>query len=337
MRPAPRPVWTVPAPPGSPYHRLARTPLHRWWRLLVGSLLILVSAIALMIPAGVAVAVIHFATGGGEPVLSETEILGDPTADLALQLVLLAVFIPPVLFAAWVVQRRRPGTLSSVLGRLRWRWLLLCCGLAVVACLLSVGLAYLVEELFPTAPPAEPEHWVGWSEFLLPAVLILLLVPFQATAEEYVFRGWLLQGIAACTLETRTGRIGRAASAVFRTPWPAIAVSGVLFTAGHGYTGWGLLDIFGFAVLAGWLAVRTGGLEASIAIHVFNNLMAFWLIAAFGQLDSALQQGDVPLQTVIADLIPLAVYGALVVFAARWRRVATVSPPAGDRAPVPAS
>jgi len=66
----------------------------------------------------------------------------------------------------------------------------------------------------------------GWGTFLLPAVVIVLLVPFQSTAEEFLFRGWVVQAIAACTLETRKGPIGRAFSVAFRTPWPALIISG---------------------------------------------------------------------------------------------------------------
>ncbi|NED53962.1 CPBP family intramembrane metalloprotease, partial [Micromonospora aurantiaca] len=80
------------------------------------------------------------------------------------------------------------------------------------------------------------EHWVGWGRFLAPAIVIILLVPFQSAAEEYVFRGWLLQAVGACTLENARSRVGRVFGAVFRTPWPGIVLGSALFTAGHGYT-----------------------------------------------------------------------------------------------------
>jgi hypothetical protein len=168
----------------------------------------------------------------------------------------------------------------------------------------------------------------------MPAITIVLLVPFQAAAEEYVFRGWLLQGIGACTLENLKGKVGRAFSVVFRTPWPGILIGAALFTSLHGYTGWGILDIFFFGALAAWMTVRTGGLEAAIALHVFNNLMAFLLPAAIGELD--MEQGDVPWQYVVADIVPMVLFAAGVLLLARRRRLPTVtasvpaSPPAED-------
>src|SRR5690606_13115808 len=142
------------------------------------------------------------------------------------------------------------------------------------------------------------EQWVGWREFLVPMLVIVLLVPFQAPAEEYVFRGWLLQSVGACTLENSRWRIGRALSVVFRTPWPGIFIGSALFTAGHGYTVWATLDVVCFRAIAAWVTVRTGGLEVAIALHVFNNLLAFGFSGAVGELD--IVQGAVPWQVMVA-------------------------------------
>ncbi|MFC7732316.1 CPBP family intramembrane glutamic endopeptidase [Actinomadura keratinilytica] len=109
-------------------------------------------------------------------------------------------------------------------------------------------------------------------------------------------------------------------------------VGSALFTSGHGYTGWGILDIFVFGAMAGWVTVRTGGLEASIAVHVCNNLMAFLLPAAVGDLD--IEQGAVPWQYVVADVVPMLLYAAVVVWLARKMRVQTVTE-GSDQSAVP--
>lgn len=320
MPPAKR-SWTVALPPGRPYHQAARNEAHRWWRPLVGSIAILVVGMVGMLGLMVAGAVVQMAVTGEapDPAAADTDsIFGNTTADVVFNLAALALFLPVVFGAAWLVQRRRPGTLSSVAGRLRWRWMLVCCGLAIGFCVVSYGTS-IVAAIAMGDTSGGDEHWVGWSEFLLPAVLIVLLVPFQAAAEEYVFRGWLLQAVGACTLENARGPVGRAFSAVFRTPWPGIVLGSALFTAGHGYTSWGVVDIFLFGAIAAWMTVRTGGLESGIALHVFNNLMAFLLPAAVGKLD--MEQGSVPWQVVLADVIPMALYAAVVVLLARRMRM----------------
>jgi membrane protease YdiL (CAAX protease family) len=335
MRPV-KTSWVVEAPAGSPFHRLARNDVHRWWRPVLGILTILAIGMGLVLGLMIAGTIIAWAVTGELPDLSGTNatVFENDTADLAINLAMLAVFLPVTLFAAWGIQRRRPGTLSSVAGRLRWKWLLVCCGLAVGFCIVAFGTS-LVAETVMDDPPGGDDEWVGWDAFLLPAIVILLLVPFQAAAEEYVFRGWMLQAVGACTLENAKRKVGRALSVVFRTPWPGIVVGSALFTAGHGYTGWGILDIFVFGAIAAWVTVRTGGLEAAIALHVFNNLMAFMFSAAVGELD--IVQGAVPWEVVVADIVPMVLFAAVAVRLARRMRVQTVAPgPAEDDTPAPA-
>jgi hypothetical protein len=104
-----------------------------------------------------------------------------------------------------------------------------------------------------------------------------------------------------------------------------VIISAGLFTAGHGYTGWAMLDTFLFGLLAGALAVRTGGLEAGIALHLFNNLLAFLLPAAAGELAGSMKQGGAPWYALLSDAVPLALYGLVVVLLARRFKVQTVS------------
>ncbi|MFF5263180.1 CPBP family intramembrane glutamic endopeptidase [Actinomadura viridis] len=324
----------MPTPPGSPYHRMARTAAHRWWRPWVGSLVILFGGLTCVMVLGVGAMVVSALVTGTPPEQLGTggTILGNEIADLGFNLAALALFLPFALLVPWWIQRRRPGTLSSVAGRLRRRWLLICSGLAIAFCAVSFGTSWLASLAVNDPAAGGDEHWVGWGRFLVAAAVIVLLVPFQASAEEYVFRGWLLQAVGACTLENSRKRVGQALSVVFRTPWPGIVAGSALFTSGHGYTGWGMLDVFLFGAIAGWMAVRTGGLEAAIALHVFNNLMAFMLPAAVGKLD--IQQGAVPWQYVIADVVPMLLYAAAVVWLVRRLRIQTVvAGPAVDAAP----
>ncbi|QFG24977.1 CPBP family intramembrane glutamic endopeptidase [Actinomadura sp. WMMB 499] len=329
----PQPVkrpWIVPTPRGVPFHRMARSETHSWWRPLVGTLAIIVVGLG----AGGVLAVIgllvQMMVSDEDPALLDdpgtTSIFGNDTADIAYALGSLALFLPLIALAAWGIQRRRPGTLSSVAGRLRWRWMLACAGMSVVFCAVSFVLSMAAGATVENDPAGSTTEgsWVGWDDFLLPALVIVALVPFQSAAEEYFFRGWLMQAIGACTLEKARNGLARALSVVFRTPWPGIVVGAALFTSGHGYTGWGMLDIFVFGAIAGWLTVRTGGLECTIALHVFNNLMAFLLPAALGQL--SLEQGGIPWQYVLADVTSMAVYAVGIVLLARRFKVRTVTP-----------
>ncbi|XRQ12009.1 type II CAAX prenyl endopeptidase Rce1 family protein [Actinomadura welshii] len=329
-----RTPWIAAPPAGVPFHRMARTDAHRWWRPLLGTVAIAGVGIGMSAVLLLAGTIVALAVTGEMPETSgadDTTIFGNDIADLVFNLAAIAVFLPVVLFAAWGIQRRRPGTLSSIAGRLRWKWMLVCSGLAILYTIVAFGTSFLAG-LTLDDQSADDGQWVGWGEFLGPTLIIILLVPFQASAEEYMFRGWLLQAVGACTLENAKRKAGRALSVVFRTPWPGIVVGSALFTMMHGYTGWGMLDIFAFGAITGWLAVRTGGLEAPIALHVFNNLLAFIVSAALGQLE--IVQGSVPWQVVVADLFSMLLFAAGAVWLARRMRIQTVTPaPAEDGAP----
>jgi membrane protease YdiL (CAAX protease family) len=210
-----------------------------------------------------------------------------------------------VLGAAWLVQRRPPGTLSSVVSRLRWDWLARCVPVALVA----VVLGEAAQALTFLATGVDPGYeWAGWDRFLPAMIVVLALVPLQASAEEYAFRGWILQAFGA----------------YLRSPWPGILAGAAAFTALHGYTDWGIAYVFSFGVLMGWLAVATGGLEAPIALHVTNNVLAFGVSAASGELDSALEQGSLPWQSVVGTVVQFAVYILVIPRMARKRAIQTV-------------
>jgi membrane protease YdiL (CAAX protease family) len=86
-----------------------------------------------------------------------------------------------------------------------------------------------------------------------------------------------------------------------------------------------MVDVFLFALTVGWLAVRTGGLEAGIALHVLNNLLAFLLPAAIGQLSGWDDQGGAPWTLLLSDIPSLAFYAMAVVWLSRRREIARLS------------
>jgi membrane protease YdiL (CAAX protease family) len=299
-------------PPLTPYHRLARTAAHRWWRPVVGVVFVGVGGAAVALAGFLAVTVA--AAIAGRPENADGVPSFGARTDLVLAFLTIAVLLPVTLLAARWIQRRPAGTLSSVTGRLRWRWLAACLPVAAgaVALLLGAGLALTAvtgEETGLGDPPA------GWGPFAVSALVLLLVVPPQAAAEEYVMRGFLLQG----------------AGVWFRGPWVPIAVQAVVFAALHGWgTPWGFADLLVFGVVAGWLTVRTGGLEAAIALHVMNNLIGGLLSAAYGDLSVDETAADMPWQVAVVDVPVIAGYAAVVLWLARRRGIA-----ARTAAPVP--
>ncbi len=245
------------------FHRLVLARRRRgWWTpLAVGGLGVVFYIVEILVLALVAVLVAVSDPDAGRAL---DEILaGAGALDIASPMSLLfglgtiALMLPAYLLASLIVNGRRLGFVSAVYGRLRWRWLLVCAALAATTAIVVTLVTALLPGDEASAPGAVPTGATFWLSLLV----VLLVVPVQATAEEYVFRGYLMQAI---------GRW-------LRHPLFAILLPVPLFVLGHMYDPVGQTAIALFAIAAGWLTWRTGGLEAAIAVHIVNNLLAFLL------------------------------------------------------------
>jgi len=95
-------------------------------------------------------------------------------------------------------------------------------------------------------------------------------------------------------------------------------------------------DRFAFGVVAGILVIRTGGLEAAIAMHVLNNFLAFGLALAFGDLTTALTAtGGSSWWMILSTLTQSLVYLALASWVAKGMGLVNVGPPVGRALPPP--
>lgn len=186
--------------------------------------------------------------------------------------------------------------LSSTKPSLRWRWLLSCVAIAVVVW--SLFLVAGTAGAYATRD--EPLDAAVWG-FL---VVVVLTTPLQAAGEEYVFRGLLLQGAGATRLPVSV----------------CCVVSGVLFAVAHlQFDPQLFADRLLLGVALAFLAVRTGGLEAGIAIHAVKNLAVLVPTGLLGTADDALDPQAVSWLPFIVDAVLLAVVVPWVLVAARRR------------------
>ncbi|GAA4915049.1 CPBP family intramembrane glutamic endopeptidase [Streptomonospora salina] len=323
-----RPVGTARPPAGAPYHRLARTRRHRWWRppLAVGTAVATVVLVQVIIAtAAVVAAIVAGVDGTGD------DIFRSPLANVVLQLVVIATMAPIVLAAAWLIQRRTVGSVFSVAGRLRVRWLLRCLLPALSALVVSFGVLLGLHRLSSPDAPFVGEY-AGGPGFALTIGLFVLLVPFQASAEEIALRGFLMQAVGSIGAGPAESRGARPVSRFLRTPVLGIVISGTVFTLLHDYSDWGLLDVAVFGVAMAWLTWYTGGLEAALGLHVLHNLLAFSITAYEGGLDRV-ASGSGSWQGVVSTTVEVAVYCALVVWTARRSGLSRFAPedePDGD-------
>lgn len=292
---------TTASPPPSelPYHRMARvTDRHSWWRPLVGTLMVFGGWIPAMLILIIGAEIAGMLAGLPELPDDEGVDFG-PVVSTALDLLVIAIAIPLVLLAVRWVGARPAGTVTSVTGRLRVRWLGRCLGAAAVTQAVFTAVMFLLPE-DEAAATGSAEVWVGWGPYMASLAMLILLVPLQAAAEEYVCRGWLFQAVGQ----------------FLRSPWLATLPQAAVFAALHGWgTLWGFVDLLVFGVVVGWLTFRTGGLEAAIALHVVNNLVAFGFTAAV--VDGLLSEetaADMPWEMAAVDIVSILLYAAFILW-----------------------
>ena len=182
--------------------------------------------------------------------------------------VLAAYYAVQVVLLVWLV-RRRGGDPLAALGlrtagtsrrdALTSAWLVVA-GLVVTRLVASLY-AFITRELgmMPSTGVDLPALFGSNTAGVLLAVLMVVLV--GPVVEEAVFRGALLEGLAA--------RFGA---------WPAILAQAALFAAFH-RSWWLLFPTFVLGVVLGWLAHARESLWPPIALHALYN--ALTVAAAF--------------------------------------------------------
>lgn len=287
-----------------PYHRLARTyPAYRWWKPIIVGLIALGFYLALMVLLTLGMVFATLATSTvGVPIEDSLDALAamdmsDPLT-FAFSMLALVLMIPALFWATRIMNVQKLGTLTSVRGTMRWGWL----GTCMLVALGVLALNFAVSFLFDASQgiPFEPDFSTPrmWTLILL----TLLLVPFQATAEEYVFRGYFMQLLGGWV----------------RHPAFAILLPIPFFVMGHDYDIYGQLDVGLFALAAGWLTWRTGGLEAAIGLHVVNNSVIF-LLGAIGLVDVNASEGS--LGSLVVSALTTALFAYLIVRLANRKNI----------------
>jgi uncharacterized protein len=244
--PPPRPL--PPAGAGLGFARLGLLGRTSWKRHLAAIVVILASWFVL----GTAAAVAVFAVVVGEQ--------ADIGAPLPFYLAVNAPFpflLAGVAVAVRGIHRRPLRTLVTSPGR-RVDRRAVALGFAFFATLGAAG-AVVEALLHPGRYQLvfEPLAWLA----LLPVVLVVTTV--QTSAEELLFRGWLLQAVGLLTRRT----------------WLLVAVNGLLFALPHALNAEVAVDpvavlayMAGFGALMAYATVRSGGLELALGAHAANNL-----------------------------------------------------------------
>lgn len=250
-------------PESRPFHAFIEPARQRgeWWRVLLGLIVIgtvwfgfgyalyMLIATDSLAPVGLgAEAVMALGAEGREMT---------PAGVLFFLLTFLGLWLG--LFIATRGLHRRPfGTLFHPSGRTNRRNLLR--GAALALGFYAIGLIAYIAVLGPPERTDMPVS--GWAVWIIPIILAIVM---QASSEELLFRGYILQHFAVWS----------------RNPIIWAIIPSIIFTMLHYDAGMEsemrsrmLIHILIFGLVAAVLVWRTGGLGAAIGLHVANNIMA---------------------------------------------------------------
>jgi hypothetical protein len=134
----------------------------------------------------------------------------------------------------------------------------------------------------------------------------ILLIPFQTSWEEYIFRGYLMQGIGAISKNKWVPLIITSVSFGLLHYWnPEVAKIGPLLLVHYISTG----------LFFGIITLMDKGLELSLGFHAGNNILIALLVTAdwtVFQTNSVLKSIGEP--KIISMIIPLFIIYPLVLF-----------------------
>ena len=168
---------------------------------------------------------------------------------ILLNLGTLAIAIPLLALTALIVRDRPFSSYSSARGG--WDWGLF--GRMMLLALVICGVPNLVWILL--------DHEPLNNQFTIATFLLLTVMgPLQCIAEEYMFRGLIMQTFGGW----------------FRLPAAAVILQALIFMAMHPYNLTGKLTILATGCMMGLMAWISRGIEASSAIHIVNNMVAFY-------------------------------------------------------------
>lgn len=241
--------------------------LHDWWRYLVGLIFIIIAVIIGQLPFTAAVLIKSFSNGDGMDGLDETKMMSllEPNLNLFLMLLSFAIGLVGLFLVVKYLHEQSITNLTTSRKKIDWKrfWFVF-----LLWGILSSGLV-LVDYFF-----IAPDDYVlnfKLVPFIILCIIAVIMVPLQTSFEEYLFRGYLMQGIGV----------------IVKNNWIPLIITSVVF---------GLLHIanpevdklgpvimvyyIGTGLFLGIITLMDEGMELALGFHAANNLFTALLVTA---------------------------------------------------------
>ncbi|RYH74689.1 CPBP family intramembrane metalloprotease [Flavobacteriaceae bacterium 144Ye] len=240
--------------------------LHDWWRYFIGFIIIVAAVVVGQIPFTALVMFKAIEEGDDLANLNEQAMLSmlEPNLNLFLMLLSFAIGLVGIFIAIKALHKQTITHLTTSRPKIDWKrvffafffWGIVSSGLTLLDYFMSPG-DYVVN--FKLGP------------FLILCVIAIIMVPLQTSFEEYLFRGYLMQGIGVLT----------------KTKWVPLITTSLIFGLLHianpevkqlGYVI--MVYYIGTGLFLGIMTLMDEGMELALGFHAANNLFTALLVTA---------------------------------------------------------
>lgn len=239
--------------------------LHDWWRYLVGVIVIFVAwQIVGMIPLLVFLG-IEMVNGAAltTDISAMAELLGN-NLFLFLMLISFAVGLVGVIMSSKYLHKQSFTHLTTARKKIDWSrfWFIF-----IIWGIFSVGSTILSYYFSPD----DYVYALNVKPFVILCAIVVVLIPLQTSFEEYLFRGYLMQGLAV----------------TFKNRWLPLIITSVGFGLLHGLNPevdklGPIMMVFyiGTGLVLGIMTLMDDGLELALGFHAANNMFTALLVTS---------------------------------------------------------
>ena len=239
---------------------------HDWWLYLVGVLIIFIGSQLGQIPFLIAIITKSMANGGDLSSLDYDAMMSILDLNLSLFLLLLsfAIGLVVVFLVVKYIHKQTLRSLTTSRAKIDWSrfWFAFLIWGVTTAC-------FILLEYY-----SSPENYTFNFKpipFLILVLISVVFIPLQTSFEEYLFRGYLMQGLGVLA----------------KNRWVPLIFTSTIFGLLHianpeidklGYVL--LVHYIGTGFLLGIMTLMDEGLELALGFHAANNLIAALLLTA---------------------------------------------------------
>lgn len=305
--------------------------LYEPWRYLLGIVVVFIATQIGSIPFIIAIFLKQSASGLDPASLTEeADLMNILDSNSTFFFMLLGFAVGLLALFLWVKYVHKQSLVKLTTSRPKIDWNRFWFGFLLIA-LTTMVMTYLDYS-------SNPENYVLQFDlklFAVLAVIAVLLIPLQTSMEEYLFRGYLMQGLGVLA----------------RNRWLPLILTSVIFGGLHAFNpevdklgSIVMVYYIGTGLFLGVITLMDQGLELALGFHAGNNLIAALLVTAdwtVFQTNSVLLDISEPqagFDVIIPVLIIYPIFLAIMAIRYRWtnwsERLFGKVPPPPERDPL---